>query len=347
MPGSSQSRRGADLSPAGAHRRARLLALSVAAVTVFAGLGGQASAGGDAETTAMRPAPPSTDQVRVPLDQVLGARTARRARGSGGLDVPPAGKSGGALFPDRRLVAVYGAPQLGATIVGKKSPRGSANEAARLAARYGEVDPRPAIPGIDLIATIATSDQGPSGLYRTRQSQALIDTYLAAARKVGARLILDVQPGRARFLREVRALRPWLVQPDVDVALDPEWNVGRRGVPGVTEGKVTAKELNKVSRWLARLVSRNELPQKALFVHQFREGSVRKRARIAQRGTRAAVTLSFDGIGSPRAKEAGYRNLGQPGLFNGFSVFVSLDSDVMGFRRVAGLEPPPDYVMYQ
>jgi hypothetical protein len=287
--------------------------------------------------------------VEVPFAELLGARTPRRGRTTGSGGVRPAGSSAQRrLFPGTRLVAVYGAPQLGATIVGKRTASGAAAEADRMALRFGEVDPlRPAQPAIDLIAVVATADRGPSGLYRSRQDPALLDAYLAATREVGGRLVLDVQPGRAKFLREVRALEPWLLQPDVDVALDPEWNVGPKGVPGVTEGKVTAKQLNKVSGYLAGLVAANGLPQKGLFVHQFREGSVRDRAGVAQRGASVAVTLNFDGIGAPGPKVAGYDALSRPGLFNGFSIFVSLDDPVMGFRRIAAVEPPADYVMYQ
>ncbi|MGI8462631.1 MAG: hypothetical protein ACR2OC_13525 [Solirubrobacterales bacterium] len=310
-----------------------------------------ASGGTGAPAPAPRPLAPTSAAIEVPLATAIGPAAARRAPS------PAAARNGGVagspvtgsdrLFPETRVVTVYGAPQLSATIVGKRSPSGSASEAVRLSTRYAEIDPRPARPGIDLIATVATADKGPSGLYRSRQSPGLIAAYLDAARAVGGRLVLDIQPGRAKFIREVRAYEEWLVEPDVDIALDPEWNVGRRGIPGVTEGKVTAKQLNKVSSYLAGIVTDNDLSQKGLYVHQFREGSVRGREDVAQRGAKVAVTLSFDGIGSPAPKIAGYQNLSQPGLFNGFSVFVSLDTDVMGFRQVAELDPVADYVMYQ
>lgn len=322
------------------------LAPIVLAICLFAGVAGPVSAQTGPGHAVPRPAPPLSSEADVSLREAIGNRAARSAPS------PAAARASDAsatprLFPEIRVAAVYGAPQLTQTIVGKKSPSGAAAEAARLATRYGEVDSRPALPGIDLIATIATADRGPSGLYRTRQSPELIASYLDAARAVGARLVLDVQPGRAKFIREVRALEPWLLEPDIDVALDPEWNVGRKGVPGITEGKVKSREIDKVSGYLARIVRHNALPQKALYVHQFRDGSVRRRGAIDQRGAEVAVTLNFDGIGSPSAKVAGYRSLSRPGLFNGFSVFVSRDSNVMGFRAIAALEPPADYVMYQ
>ena len=293
---------------------------------------------------AARPAPPTSAEIDVPAREAIGKRALRR--GDGAVPAPGASRAR-RLFPGVRLVAVYGAPQLGATIVGQRSPSGAATEATRLATRFTEVSTPAAQPAIDLIATVANADPGSDGLYRTRQDPDLIEAYLAAAREAGGRLVLDVQPGRARFIREVKALEPFLLQPDVDVALDPEWNVGRKGVPGVTQGSVSAKQVNKVGRYMAGVVEANGLPQKALFVHQFREGSITSRGKVRQFGGQVAVTLNFDGIGSPPPKIAGYRALSAPDLFNGFSIFVSRDSNVMGFRRIAALEPHADYVMYQ
>jgi hypothetical protein len=321
------------------------LAPLVLALCILIGAAGDAVAG-PAPSQPTRPAPPSSAEIDVPLREAIGAGAARRAP-SPAAARRGQGTSAPRLFPETRVVTVYGAPQLDATIVGDRSPSKAADEALRLSTRYGEVDPRSAQPGIDLIAVVATADRGPDNLYRTRQSAQLIGTYLDAARSVGGRLVLDIQPGRSTFVREVKALDEWIAEPNVDVALDPEWNVGRKGVPGVTTGKVKSREVDRVSRHLAQVVTSGGLPQKALYVHQFREGSVRKRNRIVQRGAKVAVTLNFDGIGDPAAKTAGYANLSQPGLFNGFSIFVSRDSNVMGFRRVVALEPPPDYVMYQ
>ena len=326
-------------------RGSRLLAATcVLACSVLGGSLAPASGAKSGSDPASRPAPPTSSEIEIPAREAIGKRALRR--GSGGIPTPEA-SGGRRLFPGARLVAVYGAPQLGATIVGRKSPTGAASEATRLATRFSEVSEPPAQPAIDLIATVANADPGSDGLYRTRQDRDLVEAYLAAARRAGGRLVLDVQPGRSRFIREVKAFEPFLLEPDVDVALDPEWNVGRGGVPGVTQGSVSAKQVNKVARYMAGVVESNGLPQKGLFVHQFREGSVTSRGQLQQFGGAVAVTLNFDGIGSPGAKIAGYRALARPGLFNGFSIFVSRDSNVMGFKRIAGLKPPADYVMYQ
>ena len=57
--------------------------------------------------------------------------------------------------------------------------------------------------------------------------------------------------------------------------------------------------------------------------------------------------LNFDGIGSPGPKEAGYAALATRGLFNGFSIFLSLDTKVMSPGEVLDLAPAVSFLLYQ
>ncbi len=59
------------------------------------------------------------------------------------------------------------------------------------------------------------------------------------------------------------------------------------------------------------------------------------------------VTLSFDGIGSPEAKRAGYESLTSDAAFSGFSIFYSLDTRIMSPRSVLGLRPEVDFLLFQ
>ncbi|HET6831528.1 MAG TPA: hypothetical protein VFH44_09295 [Solirubrobacterales bacterium] len=295
-----------------------------------------------------RPDPPTAAAFEQATQALLrGGELNRAAMRGGGIGTGSPGSSAGRdLFANRRLLNLYGAPQLSATILGRLGPAAAARKAARQARPYARIGDRPVIPGLDLIAVVANSTPGSDGLYRTRQPVRLIRAYLRAARSVGGRLTLDIQPGRARVSDEVRALERWIAKPNVDVAIDPEWEVGRRGVPGRTVGKIRAREINRVSRRIQAIVDAEELPPKALVVHQFRRGSVRGRRQIRQRRD-VAVTLNFDGIGSPAAKRAGYLALRSPKAFDGFSIFYSLDTRVMSPRSVLGLEPAPDFLLFQ
>jgi hypothetical protein len=159
-------------------------------------------------------------------------------------------------------------------------------------------------------------------------------------------MMLDIQPGRSTFIAETEGLTEWLVQPDVDLALDPEWNVGPRGIPGQTPGNVGAQQVNAVIRALAAIVRENGLPPKLLVVHQFRSGMIRGKNRIRPRPG-VQVLFNFDGIGSPSAKAAGYAALASPTLFDGFSLFYQRDTPLMKPGAVLALEPEPDLLLYQ
>lgn len=292
--------------------------------------------------------PPTTTRLRRETRDFLAARDAPRR------DRPqrPAAARARAGTPEtellgaNRVVSLYGAPQLSRTILGRKSLPKAAGKLRRQASGY-EVEGRvPVIPAFDVIATIATADRGADGLYRFRQSSRVLDAYQTRATRLGGRLVLDIQPGRADVLDEVRALRSRILAPNVDVAIDPEWNVGRRGVPGRSEGSISARKLNRVSALLQEWVDRYELPPKLLVVHQFHERSVRYRERVLMRPG-VEVALNFDGIGSPPAKRAGYAALGAEQLHDGFSLFYRLDSRLMAPRKVMRLQPSARYVMYQ
>ena len=287
---------------------------------------------------------------RIPSLRELGELRAGVA-GTGGIDPGEeapvdADPGAGALFPDNRVVAFYGAPQLTATIVGRKSPKAATVSLRRQARDYGGDDRRPVIPAFNLISVIATSSPGGDRKYRTRQSDEVIAKYLAQARKLGGRLVLDIQPGRAKIMPEIRALGEWLAEPDVDVVIDAEWHVGRKGIPGQTLGTVQARDINRASKYLQKLIEKKGLPPKLLAIHHFTSKNIRRRGKIAERAD-VQVTLNFDGIGSRRGKSAIYADLSSRDLNNGFSLFYRLDSGLMKPRQVLALDPTVDYVMYQ
>ena len=287
--------------------------------------------------------PPTAAQIQRATDRFLATTPPSPVPRTGGTPVPPSTDD---LFPGSRVVAFYGAPQMGQTVLGMNTPAGAARKLASQARPYATLGDRPVAAAFDLVSVFATAGGGTDGLYRVRQSPDVIEIYLDRARAVGARLMLDVQPGRSSFLAETQELGLWLAQPDVDLALDPEWNVGPRGVPGQTDGKVGWAQVNAVIRTLSGIVRRNDLPPKVLVIHQFRRGMIRGKSRIRPRSG-VQVLLNFDGIGSPAAKAAGYAALASPTLFNGFSLFYQRDTPLMKPGAVLTLEPEPDLLLYQ
>jgi hypothetical protein len=265
------------------------------------------------------------------------------------LPPPPAGlpRGGRSILPEFRVVAYYGAPQsreLGALGIG--SPKGATRRLIRQAHPYARKR-RPVLPALELITVIANADPGSDGKYRTRQRDAVIRRYLRAARQARALLLLDIQPGRSDFFTEATRLEKWLKQPDVGLALDPEWHVGPGEVPGKVIGRVGAREVNATSAWLAQLVKRDRLPEKLFVIHQFTDSMVDE-DRLRQRDGLALV-LNVDGFGNQAVKKAKYRDFTHqaPGMNHGFKLFYEEDTDMMRPGEVMRLRPKPVFVVYE
>ena len=261
-------------------------------------------------------------------------------------------RGGRVVLPDYRLVGFCGAPgapALGRLGVGELEAR--VRELERLGPAY--TAGRRLLPVLELVAVVAQPHPGRDGQYRFRIDPADIRTYLGAARRHRALLLLNVQPGRARFIDEVRALEPWLCEPDVGLALDPEWAVRAGQVPGRVFGRTTGPEIDEVARYLSTLVEAGGLPEKVLVVHQLAPRIVLNLSAVRHRPG-VALVKSVDGIGPPAAKVDTWRQLVRDlpaGMRPGFKLFFSEDSAgpsrLMTPTEVLALRPVPDYVMYE
>src|SRR4051794_35313093 len=261
---------------------------------------------------------------------------------------PELPRGGRRIFPRYRIVGFYGAPNdraLGALGIG--SPVKMAARLRKQARPYRRGG-RPVLPAFELIATVASGAPGNDGKYSYRQPATMIDRYLKAARRAKALLILDIQPGRANFMREARRLRPWLEQPDVSLALDPEWRVGPGQVPGKVIGSVRADEVNRVVRYVRGIVRDRKLPQKLLLIHQFTENMIPDKQRLL-RPPELALTINVDGFGDQPNKIAKYDEFqrGDRGFHKGFKLFYEEDTDLMSPKRVMKLRPRPEVVVYE
>ena len=292
----------------------------------------------------------------------LAAATAGALTGAGGDEaLPPTGaaepaaapapvelpRGGRGIFPRHRVVAYYGAPQdeeLGTLGIG--SPASAARRLERQARAY--VRPRrPVLPALELIAVIANADAGQDGMYRARQSDAVIGRYLRAARRAKALLLLDIQPGASDFFTEATRLERWLREPDVGLALDPEWRVQPGQVPGQVIGRVDSREVNAVTAWLAQLTDAGDLPEKLVVIHQFTDEMVDDTALQPRDGLQ--IVLNADGFGTQPVKKSKYDAFTRraPGFEPGFKLFYKEDVGLMTPRQVLRLRPPPDFVVYE
>jgi hypothetical protein len=274
--------------------------------------------------------------------------TPERADGTRAGTPPQLPRGGRDVLPDFRVVAFYGAPQdeeLGTLGIG--SPAAAGRRLERQARAYRRRG-RPVLPAFELIATVAQAAPGADGDYSERQPARTVGRYLRAARERRALLILDLQPGRAPFMREVRAFRHFLAQPDVSLALDPEWSLDAGELPGRQIGSTDAATVNEVSRYLSTLVRERNLPQKLLLVHRFTHDMIEDEHRL-ERHPGVALTINVDGFGDRPNKISKYRAFtrGRRGRHHGLKLFYREDTNLMTPRRVLRLRPRPDVVVYE
>ncbi len=278
-----------------------------------------------------------------------GTAKSSEARAKATPTPPPELPGGGRrLFPDRRVVGFYGAPQddeLGELGIG--SPDSAARRLERQARPYSRKN-RPVLPALELITVLAHAAPGEDGLYRARQPDSVIRRYLRAARRHDALLILDIQPGRADFFTETIRLRKWLKEPDVGLALDPEWRVGPGELPGQVIGRVSSREVNATSAWLEQLVVKHDLPQKLFLIHQFTDDMVDEKTLKPRE--RLAMVLNVDGFGGQEIKKAKYNAFAKStpkGFRPGYKLFYREDTDLMTPKEVMRMRPRPDVIAYE
>lgn len=295
------------------------------------------------------------EQASAPPEAPAAAATAPPAPPSPAVTTPTAPRpvlpgGGRSVFPEHTVVAYYGtvAGRGDLGVLGQGEPDAQAAALAAAAAPFGPASGRPVLPAFELITTVAQRAPGADGDYSAPIEPAQVQRYLDAARRAGALLILDLQPGTARFLDQAKAYEAFLREPDVGLALDPEWVLQPGQRPGRQIGSTTAAEVNAVSEYLQQLVTEGDLPQKVLVVHQFRASMLPDREAVRQRPG-LEIVVHLDGFGTQGVKREVYDllSLKTPPLRNGFKLFYDEDTDLMTPEEAMALVPRPELITYQ
>ena len=249
-----------------------------------------------------------------------------------------------------RLVAYYGTPlskDMG--ILGEYSPEDMMKKLKERTQEYSDLDPeRPAIPTIELIATVAQRSPGPEDLYITPPDDDVIQEYIDLAEENDALILLDVQLGRASVMEAVKEVEPYLKNPNVHLAIDTEYSVGEGQIPGEDLGHVEGADVQKAVDHVDEMVRENDLPDKIVLVHQFGNGIVRNKDEIHPTD-HVEVPLNYDGFGDSSIKMSAYGKLvrDEPIQYGGFKLFSKNDEPLMTPEDVLQLDPAPVIVNYQ
>lgn len=254
------------------------------------------------------------------------------------------------ILPGHLIISYYGNPfdsRMG--VLGQGSSAAMLQELKTQAQAYQTLDPsHPVIEALELVATVAQGSPGPHQLYRLRMPATLIRSELKLARSAGALLILDVQVGHSTVRREVNHLIPYLKLPDVELALDPEFDMLPGDIPGQQFGSMRTRDINWTIEKLHDLVYRYHLPQKILIVHQFIASMVPHWKGITPLPG-VAFVKDMDGFGGQALKIHNYHLFitKEPTQYGGIKLFYTQDTPLMTPAQVLKLNPPPLVVIYQ
>ncbi len=254
------------------------------------------------------------------------------------------------LFPNHRIVALYGtqrSARLG--VLGEQTPAEAVERLEEIAEpwRAGEI---PVLPAFEVIATLATGTAEDRGVYNLQSPPEFVQEYLDVARRNGYYVILDLQTGQSDFLTEAKHYEEFLRQPDVGLALDPEWRTPAPSRPkGGFIGTVDAPEVNAVVAYLAQLVEEEDLPEKLLVLHQFTDDMITNRDQIKELPG-VAINLHMDGFGPRPEKLNSYDVVrAEPPWDMGLKLFYDEDTDIFEASDVLGgiFDPAPLLITYQ
>jgi hypothetical protein len=262
---------------------------------------------------------------------------------------PHAGKQ---IFPTYRIVALYGEPDtpvLGA--LGEQPLDGSIARVKDMARQYDTTGGTSVLPAFEIIATIASDSPMADGTYSRPADTKVLATWISHARQSGVYVILDLQPGRSNFLAQAKWLAPLLCQPNVGLALDPEWRLGPDQVPLEQIGTVSTAEINETSAWLASLVRQRHLPQKLLLLHEFRPSMITDLTELNTSHPELAYAIQMDGQGSQADKLRSWQTITSDrptaNMYFGWKNFFNKDTPMRSPQETLRLIPQPQYVSYQ
>ena len=259
----------------------------------------------------------------------------------------------GPLLPFDRIVAYYGnlsSPEMG--VLGEYPKAQVLQMLASTTQEWQAADPTTTVvPALDYIAVAAQGTPGVDSDYRLRMSANQIEQVIQMATQINGIIFLDVQVGLSSVEEEVPLLAPYLKLPQINLALDPEFDMHDGQKPGTAIGTMDASDINYAADYLANIVKENNLPPKILVVHLFTQSMVTNYKEITPL-PEVQIVMDMDGFGSPAEKLKTFQECveGQPVQFAGLKLFYKNDTlagHLMTPAEVIRLSPEPSYIQYQ
>ena len=261
----------------------------------------------------------------------------------------------GAIFPYYRVVAYYGnmySKNMG--VLGQYPPKVMLEKLQGEVKSWAAADPTtPVKPALHYICVTAQAEAGKNGLHNLRMPFKQIDSVLHMAQKINALVFLDFQVGFSTVQQEIPRIEKYLLLPNVNIGIDPEFSMKEGSVPGKRIGTFDAADINFVSGYLAGMVRKNNLPPKILVIHRFTRKMVTNYQDIKLH-PEVQLVMDMDGWGGPDLKKDSYKYFisHEPVQFTGFKLFYKNDiknppKRMLTKQEVLKLQPAPVYIQYQ
>lgn len=252
-------------------------------------------------------------------------------------------------FHRRLFVGLYGTTGPGLGILGTASATDTVTMTREVAADYQALlTDTLVIPGFHMVVTIADAFPSEEGRYSHRVSTDTLQTWIDVAQTHQMWSVLDIQPGHSPITDELAFVEPFVRQPNVHLAIDPEFVMSETTrIPGQHIGMMDGAMLNLVQLWLNR-IAKETGERKMLVIHQFDDRMFTDKAAIHDYHL-VELVWDADGFGGPSPKIQDYdQYAAEPGFeHGGFKIFYNYDTPVMTPAQVLNLTPRPIFVIYQ
>jgi hypothetical protein len=249
-----------------------------------------------------------------------------------------------------QIVSYYGnAYTADMGILGSADPGTVADLLEEHAARYDELNgAQSVIPALHLVSAVAQPHPTDNGLYLQYLDEATLQAFIELTRERNMLLFLDLQIGWSNVAEEVEKALPYLREPHVHLALDPEFAMTPPEIPGEHLGSLRGADVEVAQRMLQGLVDRERLPPKLLVVHEFDESMLTATTAITEYPS-VQLVIDMDGFGPAEIKRVKYQDYASRPYAQraAIKLFFDHDPDLLTDADVLTLDPLPAIVIYQ
>lgn len=220
-----------------------------------------------------------------------------------------------AALGNKHIVAFYGGPLgRGLGVLGNSAPEKMLEQLRAQTAEYQNIlTGTQVIPAFHMVVTVADKYPGDDKDYNHRVDGAVIQKWIDWAKQENVWVILDIQPGRGDVMTEIDQITPFLYQPHVQLAVDPEFMVGAKDIPGDQIGQIDGETINRIQDRLDQIATTIGMT-KVLILHQFDDRMLKNKNQMLNYEN-VEVVWDADGFGGSYSKVQDYNQYRAEGGF--------------------------------